>query len=195
MECKIRTMLLCLLVFGVFGILQANANHNENAMAKQEVANVNIDDDLDSIFLNSKSINLGDKPVMIVFGKDDCYHCSILSASLIGNDVIQGYITLNFLPYYINLGDKKKHSIPYLNLSGLSSLDTARLYKLESLPLIVFVSTDGKEIMRVAGFPGEKRIIHLLEFIYNDIWKNYNSPKERVAGFLEYEEDLAKGAK
>ena len=87
-----------------------------------------------------------------------------MSASLIGNDVIQGYITLNFLPYYINLSDKKKHSIPYLNLSGLSSLDTARLYKLESLPLIVFVSTDGKEIMRVAGF-------------------------------LEYEEDLAKGAK
>lgn len=197
---KIRTMLyICLLCFGVFGILQANAisqtNNSDGAMVKQEVANVDIDDDLDSIFLNSKSIQLGDKPVMIVFGKDDCYHCSILSASLIGNDVIQGYVTLNFLPYYINLSDKKKHSIPYLNLSGLSSLNTARLYKLESLPLIVFVSTDGKEIMRVAGFPGEKRIIHLLEFIYNDIWKNYNSPKERVAGFLEYEEDLAKGAK
>ncbi len=167
-------------------------NNETEAMVKQPVANVNIDDDLDSIFLNSKSIQLGDKPVMIVFGKDECYHCSILSASLIGNETIQGYITLNFLPYYINLSDKKKHTIPYLNLSGLSSLDTARLYKLEALPLIVFVSTDGKEIMRVAGFPGEKRIIHLLEFIYNDLWKNYDTPKDRVNGFLEYEKDLAK---
>ncbi|WP_233715402.1 thioredoxin fold domain-containing protein [Helicobacter trogontum] len=181
---------ICLLCFGVLGSLYAN--NGETAMVKQKVANVNIDDNLDSIFLDSKSIQLGDKPTMIVFGKDDCYHCSILSASLIGNDVIQGYVTLNFLPYYINLSDKKRHAIPYLNLSGLSSLDTARLYKLESLPLIVFVDTDGKEIMRMAGFPGEKRIIHLLEFIYNDVWKNYKTPKDRVAGFLEYEEDLTK---
>lgn len=182
---KIYLICICL-CFCMFGNLYAN----DSGMVKQEVANVDLNDNLDSIFLNSKNINLGDKPVMIVFGKDGCYHCSILSASLIGNDIIQGYITLNFLPYYINLSDKKKHTIPYLNLSRLSSLDTARLYKLESLPLIVFVSTDGKEIMRVAGFPGEKRIIHLLEFIYNDIWKNYNTPKDRVLGFLEYEKDM-----
>lgn len=183
-------MFWILFVNFLFGMLYAKDNGSE--MVKQPVANVDIDSNLDSVFLNSSTIKLGDKPIMIVFGKDECYHCSILSASLIGNETIQGYITLNFLPYYINLSDNKKHSIPYLNLSGLSSLDTARLYKLESLPLIVFVSNDGKEIMRVAGFPGEKRLIHLLEFVYNDVWKNYNTPKERVNGFLEYEKDLSK---
>lgn len=168
------------------------AKSSENEMVKQPVANVDISGNLDSVFLDSSTIKLSDKPAMIVFGKDDCYYCSILSASLISNETIQGYITLNFLPYYINISDKKKHTIPYLNLSGLSSLDTARLYELKSLPLIVFVSTDGKEIMRVAGFPGEKRLIHLLEFVYNDVWKNYKTQKERVNGFLEYEKDLAK---
>lgn len=166
----------------------AYAKDSENV--KQSIANVD-NSNLDVSFLNSSTIKLGDKPTMIFFGKNECYHCSILSASLMDNEVIQGYISLNFLPYYINLSDNKKHSIPYLNLSGLSSLDTARLYKLDSLPLIIFISTDGKEIMRVAGFPGEKRLIHLLEFIYNDVWKNYDTPKERVDGFLEYENDLS----
>lgn len=172
----------------IFLYCVAFAKDSENV--KQSISNMD-NNNLDSVFLNSSIIKLGDKPTMIVFGKNECYHCSILSASLIDNEVIQGYISLNFLPYYINLSDNKKHSIPYLNLSGLSSLDTARLYKLDSLPLIVFVSTDGKEIMRVAGFPGEKRLIHLLEFIYNDVWKNYDTPKERVDGFLEYENDLS----
>lgn len=157
--------------------------------AKVDVATNN---SMDSIFLNSSNIKLGDKPVMIVFGKDDCYHCSILSASLTSNETIHGYIALNFLPYYINISDDKKHTIPYLSISGLSSVDTARLYNIEYLPFIVFIDTDGKEIMRVTGFPGEKRLIHLLEFIYNDVWKNYSTQKARVDGFLEYDKDLAK---
>ncbi len=162
---------------------------------KQEVADVNIETDLDSIFLNNSEIKIGDKPTIIVFGKDDCYHCNILATSLIGNSTIQGYIELNFLPYYINISDKKKHSIPYLSLNGLLSADMARLYKVTSVPLMVFVSSDGNEIMRVSGFPGEKRIIHILEFVYNDVWKNFNTQKERVNGFLEYEKELSKDSK
>lgn len=154
---------------------------------QQEVTNSDSEIHLDSVFLNSSEIKITDKPVMLVFGKDDCYYCDILSASLMGNTVIQGYILLNFSPYYINLSDKKRHSVPHLNLSYVSSIDIARLYNIQALPLIIFISTESKEIMRISGFPGEKRMIHLLEFINNDIWKNFETPKERVRGFLEYE--------
>ncbi len=188
-----KLQIKCIKVLAILLFCFYNVNATE--FVKQPVADVNTNSNLDSIFLNSKQINLGDKPTMIVFGKDDCYHCNILATSLIGNSTIQGYIELNFLPYYININDKKKHSIPYLNLSGLSSMDMARLYNLTALPLIVFVSTDGKEIMRIYGFPGEKRIIHVLEFVYNDIWKNFKTQKERVNGFLEYETDIEKQSK
>ncbi|RDU67698.1 thioredoxin family protein [Helicobacter didelphidarum] len=172
--------------------LYANQIQSQEESVKQPVANVSLETDLDSVFLDSREIIVSDKPVMLVFGKNDCYHCSVLNASLIGNATIQGYIMLNFSPYFINIDDKKKHTIPYLSLSRISSIDTARLYKIHALPLIVFISTDSEEIMRISGFPGEARMIHLLEFINNDIWKNFHTPKERIEGFLEYESTLVK---
>ncbi len=143
----------------------------------------------DSIFLDSASVeSKDDKVIIIVFGKEDCYHCSILESSMSANDTIAGYISLNFSPYYIDISDKKRHSIPYLNILGLGSVGVARLYNIDALPTIIFVS--GKdEIMRIVGFPGEKRLINLLEFINNNSWKNYDNPKDRVKAFLEQEKD------
>lgn len=148
--------------------------------------------DLDSIFLDSSKIEIKDKPVMLIFGKSECYYCDVLSASLVSNDTIQGYINLNFSAYYINLSSKKRHSLVYLDLSRVSAEDVARIYEIKALPTIIFISTNSKEIMRIVGFPGESRIINLLEFVNNDIWKNYNTPKERVDGFLEYEKQIQK---
>lgn len=187
----VRIFCFILSFFCIITFLYAKDETNAN-MVKQPVANVSLESNLDSIFLKSSEIKIEDKPVMIVFGKDDCYHCNILSASLIGNATIQGFITLNFSPYYINISDTKRHKIPYLSLSGISSKDMAKLYKVNALPLIIFISTDSKEIMRVSGFPGEKRLIYLLEFINNDMWKNYATPKERVQAFLEYEQNKEK---
>lgn len=150
--------------------------------------------DIDSVFLDSRDIEIKDKPLMLIFGKNECYYCDVLSASLVSNDTIQGYINLNFAAYYINIDDKKKHSVKYLNLSRASSLELAKVYELTALPTIIFISSDNKEIMRIVGFPGESRIINLLEFVNNDVWKNYATPKDRVDGFLEYEMDLKKGA-
>lgn len=147
--------------------------------------------DIDSIFLDSRDIEIKDKPVMLIFGKDDCYYCDVLSASLVSNATIQGYINLNFSAYYINIDDKKKHTLPYLNLNRTSSLNLAKIYEVKALPLIVFISNENqKEIMRVVGFIGESRIINLLEFVNNDVWKNFPTPKERVEGFLEYEKQV-----
>lgn len=147
--------------------------------------------DIESIFDSSK-ITLDDKPIMLIFGKNDCYYCDILTASLVSNDTIEGYITLNFGAYYINIDDKKKHSISFLNLSRASSLEVAKIYDIKALPMIIFIAPDKSEIMRVVGFPGEARIINLLEFVNNDIWKNYPSKNERIQGFLEYEKEIRK---
>ena len=141
----------------------------------------------DSPFLSEKEINGDGKTLLMVFTKDDCYSCRILETSLTENAAIQGFLILNFAPYLINIDDKSRYAAPHLGLVGVTPPDLARLYGLNALPAMVFVDMESREILRVVGFPGEKRIIRLLEFIHNDLWKQFDTTKERVEAFLNYE--------
>lgn len=142
-----------------------------------------------SPFIDNKDILIEHKPVLLIFSKDDCYYCQILETSLVENASINGYLTLNFSAYLINISSSVKHNIPYLKLSGITSIDMAKLYKVTAMPYMIFISLDSEEIMRVVGFPGERRLMRILEFVNNDLWKRSKTKIERIESFLEYEED------
>ncbi|WP_158657001.1 thioredoxin family protein [Helicobacter aurati] len=181
--CNISCIFLTIATF----IFTLSFAYSQETKTQQE--NAQSSDDLTLLFLDNKNITIGDKHVLLIFNKNECYYCEILKTSLIENPTIHGYLILNFSTYLININSKTKHNIPYLKLSGVNSLDMAKLYKITALPSMVFISTDSKEIMRIVGFPGERRLIRILEFVNNDLWKQFDTQKDRIEGFLEYEED------
>lgn len=177
----------------IFSQLFAHSQDVQDSTPKQEIIKPtsSLESSLSSTFLDNKNIVIEDKYVLLIFSKDECYYCQILETSIVENASINGYLSINFSPYLINISSDIKHNIPYLKLSGVSSLDIAKLYGVTSLPYIVFIGLDSEEIIRVVGFPGERRLMRVLEFVNNDLWKISNTKSERIESFLKYEEDYS----
>lgn len=184
-----------LLIMLIFSQLFAHSQDVDvqDSTPKQEIikSTSSLESSLNSIFLDSKNIFIENKYVFLIFIRDDCYYCQILETSIVENPSINGYLSINFSSYLINISSDIKHNIPYLKLSGVSSIDMAKLYGVTALPYIVFIGLDSEEIIRVVGFPGERRLMRVLEFVNNDFWRRSNTQAERIESFLKYEEDYS----
>lgn len=179
---KVRNLLLGLFViFFNISIASAKASGDELTYGSK---------DLKGIFFDNSTIKLDSKPILLVFGQDGCHYCALLRAGIINDAAIKNLVVTNFSPYYVNISHDRIHSVPFLKLSGITSVELSKLYNLAATPTIVFIDSAGKTIFRVGGFPGNKRFSNMLKYVISNSWQKGSTESERIKMFLEFEKTL-----
>ncbi|GAB0173639.1 MAG: thioredoxin fold domain-containing protein [Helicobacter trogontum] len=138
---------------------------------------------LEDVISNNVHIQSDSKPIMLIFGVNNCKYCEILKQDMRENKKLHDFIKDNFATYYINTSYSKTHEIAYMQKS-LQTDDLARYYGVVKTPLIVWLESDGTKIMQLDGYNGNYFSAMLL-FVKNKGYGNEKNSEKRTAMFIE----------
>ncbi|RXJ94000.1 hypothetical protein CRV00_08975 [Malaciobacter molluscorum] len=130
-------------------------------------------------FKDNSKIILNDKDSIIFFLNNTNKDSIQLKEFIINSKIIQQKLTKEVNSYYININENKKHTIFYkdekLNIDSKTMLS---LYNIDTVPTLIFLDMNNKEIFSLIGKLGEQQLIATLNFIKDKLYKN----KDRKSG-------------
>jgi len=110
---------------------------------------------LESVFLDTKTIASNGKPMLFIFGKNNCTYCDKLKDDIKANPELQNLLTNNFATYYINIDYTKIHHISFESDKKPIEIDTANLareYGVRPTPTLIFLDSRGKAFFLYPGY-------------------------------------------
>ncbi|STQ86190.1 DUF255 domain-containing protein [Helicobacter muridarum] len=176
----------------VLGCKEGNitiSDGNNNTQALEEM-NQNIDiasyKGLEDVFSNSAHIKSDSKPIMLVFGKNNCLYCEKLKSDITKDSSLRDFIKENFISYYINTSYSKSHEVVFLDKS-MPTDSLAMVYGLDGTPLTIWFEPNGNKILSLQGYD-KKYFVSMLHFIQEEKYAqedNFNKRMELFAKTLQ----------
>ncbi|RDU67503.1 hypothetical protein CQA53_00285 [Helicobacter didelphidarum] len=139
---------------------------------------------LEDIFVNSSLIDSDKKPILLIFGRNYCKYCEDLKNDIKSNEEIKNTLKENFVSYYINTSYSKEHRVGYLDKT-MDTDELARHYNLTNTPLVLFLESNGNEILNMVGY---NKVVFppMIDFVlHNKAYKNEKDSKKRMQLFLD----------
>lgn len=175
-----------LLVLGCKDGNIAIGNGNNNTQVLDEM-NQNIDvasyKGLEDVFSNSSHIESSSKPIMLIFGKNNCIYCEKLKGDIAKDSSIRSFIRQNFISYYVNTSYSKNHEVAFLNKS-MSTDSLAIAYELDGTPLTIWFEPNGNKILSLQGYD-KKYFVSMLHFIQEGKYAKEKSFDKRMQLFAK----------
>ena len=168
----------------------STSDGNNNTQGLEKVAqNIDVESykGLEDVFSNSAKIESKDKPILIVFGKNNCAYCEKLKNDLKKDEELRDLVSQNFKAYYINTSYSKVHEISFEDSSEVTSIDTddlARQYKLSGTPLSVWLEPNGDRILSLQGYD-RKHFRAMLDFIKDKKYAGETDINKRMELFTK----------
>lgn len=138
---------------------------------------------LEDIISNNVRIESDSKPIMLIFGVNNCKYCEILKQDMRDNQKLHDFIKDNFVTYYVNTSYSKTHEVAYMQKS-LKSDDLARYYGAVKTPLIIWLESDGTRILKLDGYDANY-FNAMLQFVNNKGYGDEKNSEKRMAMFIE----------
>ncbi len=138
---------------------------------------------LEDIISNNVRIESDSKPIMLIFGVNNCKYCEILKQDMRDNQTLHDLIKDNFVTYYVNTSYSKTHEVAYMQKS-LKSDDLARYYGAVKTPLIIWLESDGTRILKLDGYD-PNYFNAMLQFVKNKGYGDEKNSEKRMAMFIE----------
>lgn len=138
-----------------------------------------INNKIDLYFKDNSRIILNNKDSIIFFVKDTNTNSVKLKEYITNSKILQNKLTKEVNSYYINMNKNKKHTIFYKNEKlDIDSKTMASLYNIDTVPTLIFLDMNNKEIFSLIGEIGKEQLIATLDFIKEKLYKN----KDRKSG-------------
>lgn len=123
---------------------------------------------LESVFLDTKTITSRGKPMLFIFGKNNCAYCDKLKDDIKSDQSLQDTLTNDFATYYINIDYSKIHHIYYLPTQAkdpiqIDTSDLAREYGVRPTPTLIFLDSTGRAFFLYPGYitpPKFRALLH-----------------------------------
>ncbi|MBP6338515.1 MAG: thioredoxin fold domain-containing protein [Vitreoscilla sp.] len=108
----------------------------------------------------------GKRGVMVYFGQDGCPYCARLMKDNFGQAAIADKTRQHFTAIALNLwGDRE---VAWLDGRRLSEKSLAQALKVQFTPTLIFLGTDGKQLLRLDGYQPPERFEAVLDFLIQD---------------------------
>lgn len=134
---------------------------------------------LEHIFGDTANISSDGKPVILIFGKNNCKWCDKLKDEIKENLQTQTMLTKNFKTYYINLSYTKLHNLNYNGkTSQIETIELARNYQIRPTPTSIFLDANGKPIFAYPGYFTQSQMQVILNFIASNEYKKAKNENE-----------------
>ncbi len=176
----------CYLVIGCkdgnIAISDGNDNTSE-LTTKIENIDVASYEGLEDVISNNVHIHSETKPIMLIFGVNNCKYCELLKQDMRNNEILHAFIKDNFTTYYINMSYSKNHEIGYMQKS-MNTDELSRYYEAVKTPLIVWLEPNGTKILRLDGYD-PNYFNAMLHFIKNKGYGNEQESEKRMRIFIE----------
>ncbi len=138
---------------------------------------------LEDVISNNIIIESDTKPIMLIFGNNDCKYCEDLKQEIKNNKKLNETIKNNFKTYYINTSYSKNHEIKYINKT-MNTDELSRYYNLSKTPLILWLEPNGNQIISLVGY-NNNFLTAMIDFVKNEEYKVEQDSKKRMKLFLE----------
>ena len=110
---------------------------------------------LESVFLDTKTIASNGKPMLLIFGKNNCTYCDKLKDDIKADAQLQDLLTNHFATYYINIDYSKIHHITFDTTKDpiqIATSDLAREYRVRPTPTLIFLDSTGRAFFLYPGY-------------------------------------------
>lgn len=110
---------------------------------------------LESVFLDTKTIASNGKPMLLIFGKNNCTYCDKLKDDIKADAQLQDLLTNHFATYYINIDYSKIHHITFDTTKDpiqIATSDLAREYGVRPTPTLIFLDSTGRAFFLYPGY-------------------------------------------
>ena len=103
------------------------------------------------------------KRVMVYFGQDGCPYCKALMKANFGPGPIADKTRRHFVAIAINIwGDL---DLTWIDGSKTTEKALARTLQVQFTPTLVFLETDGRQVLRLDGYQPPERFTHVLDYV------------------------------
>ncbi len=185
---SLKCFVACMLLFNIgckdgnMAISDGNNNTNE---LDSVLENIDIDGykGLEEVISNNVIIESTTKPIMLIFGNNDCKYCEDLKREIKNNAGLNSLIKDNFTTYYINTSYSKNHNIKYLD-KIMKTDELSRYYNLSKTPMILWLEPNGNEILKLIGY-NHDYLVSMIDFIKNKEYKEAKDSNGRMKLFLQ----------
>lgn len=121
---------------------------------------------LESVFLDTKTISSSGKPMLFIFGKNNCTYCDKIKDDIKADAQLQDLLKSHFATYYINIDYSKIHHISFESDKKPIEMDTtslAREYGVRPTPTLIFLDSTGRAFFLYPGYLTPAKFQALLE--------------------------------
>lgn len=127
---------------------------------------------LEDVFLDTKLITPDSKPLVLVFGKNNCTYCDKFKDNLKVDSETKELLAQDFSAYYINIDYTKTHEVKFGDDKNepqksvfIQTLDLAKQYQVRPTPTFIFADSLGNAFFAYPGFLKPAQFKALLERI------------------------------
>lgn len=152
--CSIVGIFMCLVLIGCKdGDISISHGDNNTSELNDKLNNIDVAsyEGLEDIISNNSHIESETKPIMLIFGVNNCKYCEKLKQDMRDNKALHDFIKDNFVTYYVNTSYSKNHEISYMKKT-INTDDLARYYGAVKTPLVLWLEPDGTKILRLDGY-------------------------------------------
>ena len=123
---------------------------------------------LENVFLDTKLITPDSKPLVLIFGKNNCTYCDKFKDNLKADSETKELLARDFSAYYINIDYTKTHEVKFGDDKNepqksvfIQTLDLAKQYQVRPTPTFIFADSLGNAFFAYPGFlkPAQFRAI------------------------------------
>ncbi|RDU52683.1 hypothetical protein CQA49_07120 [Helicobacter sp. MIT 00-7814] len=123
---------------------------------------------LENVFLDTKLITPDNKPLVLIFGKNNCTYCDKFKDNLKADSETKELLARDFSAYYINIDYTKTHEVKFGDDKNepqksvfIQTLDLAKQYQVRPTPTFIFADSLGNAFFAYPGFlkPAQFRAI------------------------------------
>lgn len=124
---------------------------------------------LENVFLDTKTLAANHKPMVFIFGKNNCVYCDKLKDDIKANLELQNILRDNFASYYINIDYSKIHNLLFDDTEPreIDTLNLAREYNIRPTPTLIFLDSTGKVFFMYPGYLTPSKFQALLQSAQN----------------------------
>lgn len=185
---NVSVLSLCFIMFGCkdsnISISDGEGEQNTSELnTKLENIDVAGYKGLEDVISNNVRIESDSKPIMLIFGVNNCKYCELLKQDMRNDKKLHDFIKDNFVTYYVNTSYSKTHEVGYMHKS-LNSDDLARYYNVVKTPLIIWLDNDGTRIIKLDGYDANY-FKSMLQFVKNKGYGNEKNSEKRMSMFID----------
>lgn len=177
-------LISCVILGCKDGKIAISHGDNNTSELNEKLENIDVSsyDGLEDIISNSSRIESKTKPIMLIFGVNNCKYCEALKQDMRNNKDLHAFIKDNFVTYYINTSYSKNHEVSYMQ-KVMNTDDLSRYYGVVGTPLILWLEPNGRKILKLDGYNAEY-FNAMLHFVNNKSYGNETDDEKRMRMFI-----------